>query len=260
MTDAEVRDLLQRSGVGFVGTVLQVGTATVGDLPVDDRTAVVRVDTVVHAPPAFLDLAGSTVTLQMREDQPAPDVGERATYFADALAFGDSLALTEVGRVPEAAMLPHLGLADGTGDESSVADLQAQLATEALRQHADSAAAIVVGRVTGLAQARPAGLSEHDPHWWLATVEVEHVERGPLQPGPLQVLYANSIDVTWRDSPKPKAGQSGVWVLHAVDKELEPLAAYRLSHPEDLQGLAFLDAIRPDTIRPDTIRPEGTAP
>jgi hypothetical protein len=244
VADQEVRDLLQRSAISFVGTVEHLGAATMSDVPVDDHTAVIHVESVLHAPPAFLGLAGSSLTLQLLPEEPVPAVGDRIVSFANALAFSESLALTEIGRLPEASILPHVGLAAGDGSESSFADLQSGLEADRIHDHAASADAVVVGRVAGLAKAGASTLSEHDPDWWVATINVDHVEQGKVSVGPIQVLYANSIDVTWRNSPKPRAGQSGVWILHTPDAELQSLAPYYLRDAEDYQPAHALDSIR----------------
>ena len=43
MPDATIKDLLARSGLVFTGTVDEAGASTVSDVPVDERTVVVRV-------------------------------------------------------------------------------------------------------------------------------------------------------------------------------------------------------------------------
>jgi hypothetical protein len=65
-----------------------------------------------------------------------------------------------------------------------------------------------------------------------------------VQDGPLDVLYANSLDVRWRRWPKPKAGQGGMWILHRSAPEHAGLAAFTLMHPEDLQPSLQLDLLR----------------
>lgn len=246
MADVEVRDLLRRSSISFLGTVENLGSTTMRDMTADDHTAVVRVARVLHAPSAFVGLAGSSVTLQLLSDQPLPAAGDRYAFFADALAFGQSIALTEVGRLPEQAVLPHIGLAPAAGGESSITELQSALEGDRIREHVAAADAVVVGRVSGLAKAGPSTLSEHDPDWWVATIDVDFVERGQATAGPVQVLYANSLDVRWRNSPKPKAGQSGVWILHPTDSDLQALAPYHLRDPDDYQAPQILDELRAD--------------
>ena len=58
------------------------------------------------------------------------------------------------------------------------------------------------------------------------------------------VLYANSIDVRWRDSPKPKAGQSGLWLLHRTEDDHAALAPFELLHQIDLQPSTQVDLLR----------------
>jgi hypothetical protein len=101
----------------------------------------------------------------------------------------------------------------------------------------------VLGRVVALRRAAGPPLREHDADWWVATLEVAHAERGDVG-DVLDVLYPNSIDVRWREVPKPKAGQDGLWILHATDGDLRALAPFRIAHPEDLQEPQQLEALR----------------
>ena len=103
---------------------------------------------------------------------------------------------------------------------------------------------MVVGRVVRLEKAVPSGGSEHDPDWWLATLDVHHVERGDVGVGEIGVLYANSLDVRWRRAPKPRAAQEGVWILHATADNLRDAAPFQILHPEDYQPVHQLDSLR----------------
>ena len=90
---------------------------------------------------------------------------------------------------------------------------------------------------------------EHDPHWWVATLEVDLVAKGDAPGlgeggGTVATLYANSIDFQWREWIKPKAGQAGLWLLHRSEGELAQLAPFQLIHQEDLQPSTQLDALR----------------
>jgi hypothetical protein len=243
MADDTVRDLLQRSGISFVATVQQLGAATMSDIPVDDHTAVVVVDRVLHAPPAFAGLVGSHVTVQLAEGA-LPAVGEQEAFFANALAFGQSLAVSEVGRVPAAEIAPHLGGRSAPTGERPIADLQASIEADRVSQHATDADAVVIGTVIKLEKVGPAMRSEHDPDWWVATLDVQHVERGDLPQGGVAVAYANSLDIRWRSSPKPKAGQGGLWMLHHSEGPVADIAPFYVPHPDDFQPVQTLDVIR----------------
>jgi hypothetical protein len=240
MSEDQIRKLLAEAPFSFLGTVERVGAATTGEVPIDNRTAIVLVDQVLHAPEAFSQLAGTRITVQLAKDAKE---GQQYTFFADGLSYGTSLAVSEVGRVSAVQPRPFLARAQAAGG-SPFADLQAELDADKLREHAKEVTAIVVGRVTGLEKAGPAGFSEHDPDLWKATIEVTHAEKGRIKAGTeIEVLYANSLDVQWHQVPKPKAGQEALFLLHAPDRENRSLGKYQLLDPEDLRPAQQLDVL-----------------
>jgi len=117
-------------------------------------------------------------------------------------------------------------------------------------EHARKADAVVRAHVIGFAHVPKEGPpKEHDPDWWIAELEIDLLVRGKLPAGTnagqtIHVLYANSLDVSWRQSPKPKAGQSGLWLLHRAPRELAGLAPFELVHPIDLQPSLQLEVLR----------------
>lgn len=241
MSDEAITALLGEGPFAFVGTIEHVGAATMTDVPIDSRTAVVRVDHVLQAPEALPTLEGQRITMQLKEDtQP----GEQAAFFAQGLAFGESVAVTEVGRVAVEAVEPHVTRGFEAGAPAGFEALQRAAQAARLREHAAGADAIVVGRVVGLEDVLEPVISEHDPDWWRATIDVAHVEKGDVQTGPLRVLYANSLDVQWRLSPKPKASQEGLWILHATEGDQREAAPFEIPHPEDYQPVQSLDDLR----------------
>ncbi len=244
MSDDKIKDLMRQAPLSFVGTVEHLGGATLTDIPVDERTAVVRVEHVLHAPDAFAGLAGQRVTVQLSADVDPPAVGEAAAFFATGFAFGESLAVTEVGRLPVEDVEPRAAAAAEAGKTAAFADLHAELAAESLRAHAGAAEAVVVGKVTALAKAGEHGGSEHDPDWWRATVNVEHVESGNVPAGELAVLFANSDDVRWHKTPTLRAGDQGVFLLHATEGARQEFAPFEVVHPEDFQPLQSLETLR----------------
>jgi hypothetical protein len=68
--------------------------------------------------------------------------------------------------------------------------------------------------------------------------------RGTEANGSVRVLYANSLDVRWRRSPKPKAGQGGLWLLHKTTGDRAELAPFELMHAIDVQPSLQLDLLR----------------
>lgn len=244
MADDKIKELMQKAPLSFVGTVEHLGGATLTDIPVDERTAVVRVEHVLDAPDAFAGLAGQRITVQLSADADPPAVGEAAAFFVTGLAFGESMAVAEVGRLPVEEVEPRAAAAAEAGTTAAFGDLHAELAAENLREHAGAAEAIVVGKVTALAKAGEHGRSEHDPDWWQATINVEHVDRGDVSVGDLAVLFANSDDVRWHKAPTLRAGDHGVFLLHATEGAQKELAPFEVVHPEDFEPLQSLETLR----------------
>ena len=207
MANETIKKNLEAASFSFIGTVEQLGAATMSNLSIDDRTAVVNVDHVLDAPPAFAHLEGHRVTVQLDRKSKPPAVGEAAAFFTQGLAFGDSVAVSEVARMsvedvePLATRAAEAGLRAG-----AFQDIRGEIRNEKLRRHATAESdAVIVGRVVKIEKALPGTASEHDPDWWRATIEVQHVERGSVSKGTVDVLYPNSQDVRWHGVPKPKA-------------------------------------------------------
>jgi hypothetical protein len=244
MSDAVTR-LLSDAAFSFVGTVEHVGAATMEDVAVDEATLVVHVDQVLHAPESFGTLAGELVTLQPADGAPAAEEGSQWAFFANGLAFGASIALTEVGRLAVDDVEKAGPQTTAANAEPPFEALQAEIEATRVRGHADDADAVVLGRVVGLERASGSPLGEHHPDWWRATLHVVHVERGDIKAdSEVKVLYANSLDVRWRDAPKPKASQNGLWLLHATQGDEHELAPFQILHAADFQPSQNLEALR----------------
>jgi hypothetical protein len=251
MARQSLKELVASSGIAFAGTVQAVGETTVQGVPVDDRLVVVRVDRALHAPPEVEIAPGTQVTVQLSPDLPKLDVGDQASFFANPAVYGEGLMVSEVGRMKDEPE-PAGGTRAISREEpaTGVEQALAELAQDSLIEHAGDAAVIVRGRVVRLEEAQTPELPrEHDPHWWIATLEADLVAKGGAPGlgeggGTVAALYANSIDFQWREWIKPKAGQAGLWLLHRSEDELAQLAPFQLIHQEDLQPSTQLDALR----------------
>jgi hypothetical protein len=252
MATASVKELLARSSLAFTGKVAKVKKSDVDELPADERTVVVKVSEVLLAPPDVGLAAGTSVTVQLSPDLPTLKRGDTATFFADALVYGDELAVAEVGRVSQEESIAPSDRLAGLMDEGvgPVEAAMAELAQDELVEHARDADAIVRAQVTALAKVPSSGPPrEHDPQYWVATMAADFLLKGDLPGwtetgGEVQVLYANSLDVRWRACPKPKAGQGGMWMLHRTSGEEATLAPFELRHPIDLQDSIQIDLLR----------------
>src|SRR4051812_31967285 len=185
---------MNASALAFTGTVQSLGQSPEPGVAANERTALVQVDQALSAPEGIDVAPGSAIVVQLSEDRPALQPGDHVTFFANPLVYGAMLVVQEVDRSDEP---PRAAAVE------AVADVEEEAAVE----HAQAADAVVRGSVIGLRAAESNPQREHDPHWWVATLEVDLVARGDVEEGELEVVYANSIDRKWRTWPKPKAGQ-----------------------------------------------------
>ena len=185
--------------------------------------------------------------MRQADGAPALAVGQRVVLFTDPVVVGHGLAVQEIARrdpagLAEAARSLAAGAAAPAADLAGFRDL---LAVRRTRQHAEQADVIVLGQVTGLREARPPRPSEHDPHYWIATLAVRRVLRGTLPGDMADVLFMNSTDVRWHTAPKPQAGETAIWLLHATSGAERDLAPWVVVHLEDRQPPHVADLLAP---------------
>src|SRR5205823_13008199 len=128
MSEQDIKDLVRRTSISFVGTVQHLGAATSRDLPIDDHTAVVRVDLVLHAPSALQGLEGHRLTVQLSADLDLPAEGDQIAVFAEGLAFGETIAVAEIARVSVDSVAPHANAAAADSAHTHVSGSAAQAA------------------------------------------------------------------------------------------------------------------------------------
>jgi len=244
--------LAQEARFVFKGTVQKLKAATMGGIPVDNRTAVVRVDEVIHAPEALSHYAGQNITVLLAGKKKFKK-GQQAVFYANGLVFGESVAVQavdhhDVGKTPAA-----MAVAGGDPVKNlAVRDIQARLT---------SADVILSGRVTSVRvpsdvvaakSAKSAGLadptvtgpiSEHDPVWRIGEIQVDQVHQGTHTGKTAEVRFPDSQDVMWHDAPKFHPGQEGFFILHKSEKvkvaaksaPTKDAGEYVAFHPVDFQ-------------------------
>jgi hypothetical protein len=253
----------------FRGTVRKIRSATMKEVPVGDRTAVVRVDQVLESPKTFARYEGQNITVELA-GRGKVAAGDELIFHADSWMFGDSVALRSKAqeRVTKTTAKVHAAFAAAAGDP--VANKHATH----LQQHVNDADLVVSGRVTGvtvppepaehamaaaLSQQPVRPVSEHDPKWRQAVIQVDETHKGSHDSGQVTVLFPASTDVRWYRAPKFQAGQQGLFVLHKTTIKtdehhaLKALAAgtaspdvevYTALHPEDVQPLTQQAAVK----------------
>jgi hypothetical protein len=122
---------------------------------------------------------------------------------------GEGLGLAEVGSSKVDAVGANTSGLAMEMDKARVAEADAALA-ERMRD----AKTIVSGRVVAIRAPQRRMLSEHDPEWTEADIEVTETLKGTAS-GKVTILFPASQDVMWYQVPKPKLAQTGIWILRS---------------------------------------------
>jgi hypothetical protein len=208
--------MVRQADLIFVGTVTGVGVASVAGVAVTQRTISVRVDGVVEKAPAVCVNVGDTVTVEARLAGAIP-VGTQATFYTKPWLFARHLAVQEVGHETISARLSAASLASL---RDSIGQLRRQVSDSALRARIRAADMVVVGRVETVAPAALAAqpprrrITEHDPAWQEAVIQVETMIKGAAPANQRVVIrFPGSLDVAWRAMPRFAVGQEGTFLL-----------------------------------------------
>lgn len=260
-------ELLEQARFIFQGAVRKLKASNMPEIEDTGRTIIVRVDEIIQAPEALAGYVGREITVKLSKGEKVKQGGQ-AVFYTNGWLCGETIAVESIGhRAVEAAPLA-LSATRGRDPARTLADrdLQKRLAT---------ADVVVTGRVTSIRlpadaetgrpsrarRARSAGeeqtrrrpLSEHNPMWCDAVIEVADVEKGSHQKKEIVIRFPSSNDVRWYKAPKFQPGQEGVFILHktqkparparrrvaatVTDEEAETTEAYTALHPEDFQPL-----------------------
>ncbi len=243
--------LAQQAGFVFKGTVKKLKAATMRGVPVSDRTVVVRVDEVMQAPEMLTEYSGRDITVQLSGRQKVK-VGQQAVFYADGWLFGEGLAVQSAGLHAVGKAAAALSAGGDAVQNRADREMQTRLA---------SADVVVHGRVSSVrlpaetptfraATAEVTAstpISEHDPLWREAVIEVGEVQKGNVSQKKVVVRFPSSTDVSWHNAPKFHPGQEGVFILHkgqgeeGAERMAERAAAgegeeiYTALHPADFQ-------------------------
>lgn len=237
------QDAVSDSAFVFTGQVLAQGAATMDAVPIDRGTFIVGVIETIKSPSEIGDLDGFEITVQ--QETPSLDQGQVYVFTADGWLFGDGLAV--IVRSVE----PYEPTAVQAAHEMSTED-----PLEPIRQRVHDAELIVSGRVTRLTEVkRRAGepITEHEPHWCEATIEVDSVEQSTsgAEPRRVTVRFAASQDADWAAAPKLGIGDAALFILgnaeHADEERSLSHARsdqFTLVRREDALSLDHLDDVR----------------
>jgi hypothetical protein len=138
--------------------------------------------------------------------------GGSFTFFANGWIFGSSIAVDLVGTAKET---------DRPAVTSAVRSAHVAIKDSVLSARLASAKMSVVGTVARVTKSdkQPSHISEHDPNWHEATIDVDEVIKGKKGIKLVTVLFPNSDDVRWYKIGKYTTGQQGIWMLQPGAKQ-----------------------------------------
>jgi hypothetical protein len=220
---ASHEQLMRNARFVFHGTVQQEkGGAVPGMTGLS--AAVVRVDQIVQGPEKLNPFEGRNVSVVLPKGQRVRS-GQHAVFYTSGAYLGDTLAVDAIGVRP-------LGFAAGARGGAARPD--EALERRDLENRLQSADMVVTGRVSTIrvpaseriaarglaaAAAAPAArgpISEHNPDWREAVIEVDRVGLGGKRKQ-VVVKFPASDDVRWYRAPKFTPGQHGVFILHRTE-------------------------------------------
>ena len=242
--------LVKRSDIIFIGTVTQVGAVAAPEVPASPRTTVVRIDNVLEKPAAVALAPGDSVTVETVQPGSLKP-GTQATFYTTGWIFGRGVAVREVGHEPGRSPVV---VAD---QQEAVARARLEVNDADLKAHIQRAAMVVAGRVEQVrpaelaaAPTRPKRITEHDPQWQEAIIQVQDGIKGAQAGDQVVVRFPGSRDVAWVGAPRFTVGQEGTFLLHKDSTTGSPLTmiagkavpAYTALH--DVDVLSKQDATR----------------
>jgi hypothetical protein len=142
-----------------------------------------------------------------------------ATFYTDGWVFGSGVAVKELSHT----MRPSGGKPGRAGvDEKALGQIEEQISDQELEQRLASADFVVIAKVTDVrpwtapdVASVPHRVTEHDPDWHEAVVEVQSVLKGGKVKGnKIVVRFPQRNDVAWAHSPRFEKNQRGIFCLN----------------------------------------------
>lgn len=223
----------------FKGTVQKLGASALAQVPKDEPTAIVHVDEILHAPSALAKTLGKDITVKLAKGA-KPKVGEQMLFHANSWLFGNSVAVESVKQeIPDQAK---------TMLAEKVSNPTRNLANKELQKRVADADMVIEGEVSSVhlpeaesAATRAAStrrpVSEHDPKWREAVVNVDVVHKGEPSTKQVVVRFPSSTDVQWYRAPKFHTGDRGVWMLQS--QKAAPAAGTAAKHAAPMTATAI---------------------
>jgi hypothetical protein len=239
-------DFARRAKFIFRGTIQKLASSNLDAAPANAGTLVVRIEEIITSPPVLTQFGGRDITVQF-EDRPKVKTGQSAIFYTNGWLFGETIAVRALAAEPVENQRAVASRVTGDPVQSlKLQNLQERLSSadvvvagkvSAVRLPADEVAK-VSGKVAASAGRRSARgaesvrkrgpVSEHDPKWREAVIEVAKAEKGSPRSKEVVVRFPSSNDVRWYKAPKFVPGQEGVFILHKTQPPSTARSAARV--------------------------------
>jgi len=260
VSDQELNRWVDDSTLIFKGTIVSL-SGNVGSINSSDKPMTVKVENVQRGNDAVSRNLGSLVGKQMTviidplfKGGPQRKPGVSAVFFVNPFLYEEHISVTAVAIADNQTVKNLPKRLSGAIEQNKRKPLNDALKT------ADLVVSGVVEEIRPLPDEKLAKLqllangrdlySEHSPKWMEAIVRVQSVLKGNPAEKRVMVVFPSTDDRMWAESPKFRAGQSGIFLLHSSDQLAEdrakilltpeqfhgqPIKAYTALSPEDFQ-------------------------
>jgi len=198
----------EKGNFSFKGTIKKLRAATMSEVPLSSRTAIVHVDEVIDGPPDLVGFLGQEITVELSGKKTAR-AGQRLVFHTTGWIFGASVAVRSLSEEP---------IKGGTAPERRADVLQSAQFADADLVVKGKVIKVMVPQDSPPARKRaptvPSPISEHDPVWREAVIQIDDVLKGEKKAGQVTVRFPDSSDVMFHGAPKFDTGQEGYFMLH----------------------------------------------
>jgi hypothetical protein len=199
----------------FKGTIKKIKSATMSEVPLSDRTAIVKVDEVIDGPKDLQGSLGQEITVELSSKR-AARAGQSMIFHTVGWIFGAGVAVRSLREEP---------IKPGSATKSTTRVKRGADMPVTKGRHFSDADLVVAGTVVNVRipavspQARkrtalPSPITEHDPVWREAVIKVSDVLKGEKTWKQVTVRFPDSSDVMFHGVPKFEPGQEGYFMLH----------------------------------------------
>jgi len=199
----------------FRGKVVALHTSTTDEENIDN-CGIVEVEDVLDAPASLRQFQNQQVTVRFRDMKPITE-GEELVLFTEPYWYGESLGVRETGLYPRGAALFESSRLRGV-----IAQEHARAGDNELRRVLKASSVVVAGKVVRTSEIHvpDQGLTEHDPEWNEAEIEVDEVLKGDVAGKTLKIVFAGGKDIMYYRAPKLGVGDEGIFMIQTADSSM----------------------------------------